>query len=241
MSGFVTIDRSVFGHGFFPKEKMSEREAWIWIIQNAAWKDTQHRVGGKILPVPRGSFMTTLRELQAVFCWKSDTKVRNFLKRLEAERMIERTACGPKNAPKTHVTICNYEEYQTSGRTKNAPETHRTRHEKRSKGTSINNKQDTPNGVLAKRAKPKLSMPEDWVPDQSLAKRLCVDLDLAPEDLQFCYQQMKGHAHATDRKQVNWDQAFGNWVRKAHRQGEIGRGSSRAGNQTDALARFDLF
>lgn len=136
MSGWVRVQRDVFDHDFFAKEPMSEREAWLWMLAKAAWDNTRHRVGSQMVDVPRGSFMVTLRELQSVFMWRSDTKVRNFLKRLEAERMIERTTCGPKNAPKTHVTICNYDEYQSRERTKNAPKTHQTRHEKRTKETN---------------------------------------------------------------------------------------------------------
>lgn len=145
MSGWIRVERKVFSDEFFPREPMSEREAWLWMLANAAWDDTTHRVGGKVMEVPRGSFMTTLRELQSVFMWRSDTKVRNFLKRLESERTVKRTTCGPRNAPKTHVTICKYDEYQSPKRTENAPETHRERTEKRSKETNINNKQGSSN------------------------------------------------------------------------------------------------
>lgn len=143
MTGWIRVERKVFTDEFFAREPMSEREAWMWMIAKAAWEDTTHRVGGQVLPVSRGSFMVTLREMQSAFGWRSDTKVRNFLKRLEEERMAERTTCGPRNAPKTHVTICKYDEYQSPERTGNAPETHQKRTEKRSKETNINNKQDS--------------------------------------------------------------------------------------------------
>lgn len=77
-----------------------------------------------MIDVPRGSFMATLREMQSAFMWGSDKRVRTFLKTLENGRMIGRTSVGTKNASKTHVTICNYDEYQTVGRTKDAPKTH---------------------------------------------------------------------------------------------------------------------
>lgn len=127
MSGFITIERNLFDHEFFDDEPMSEREAWVWMIARAQWKDGRHKVGKDMYGAPRGTFMATLREMQSKFMWRSDTKVRNFLKRLESEGMIERTTVGSRNAPKTHVTICNYNEYQVSERTKNVPETHRER------------------------------------------------------------------------------------------------------------------
>lgn len=145
MKGWIRIERKVFSDDFFAREPMSEREAWMWMIANAAWEDTAHTVGGERHPVPRGSFMVTLREMQSAFGWRSDTKVRNFLKRLELERMVKRTTCGPRNASKTHVTICKYDEYQSQERTRNAPETHEKRTSERSKETNINNKQSSSN------------------------------------------------------------------------------------------------
>lgn len=127
MSGFITIERDLFSHEFFDNEPMSEREAWVWMLANARWKDGRHKVGKDMHDVPRGTFMATLREMQSRFMWGSDTKVRNFLKRLEKEGMIERTTVGSRNAPKTHVSICNYSEYQASERTENVPKTHHER------------------------------------------------------------------------------------------------------------------
>ena len=140
MSGWISVDRALFGHDFFAREPMSEREAWIWMLQNAQWEDGTHRVGGSVHAVPRGSFMATLREMQSVFMWGSDTKVRNFLKRLEGENMIERTTVGTRNAPKTHVTVCKYDEYQGMERSGNAPKTHRERTENAVNNNITNNK-----------------------------------------------------------------------------------------------------
>lgn len=129
MSGFITIERKLWDHPLFTPAPMTEREAWMWMIAQAAWAETRHRVGKELVTVPRGSFMATLREMQSVFMWGSDKRVRTFLKTLEKEGMIGRTTLGAKNAPKTHVTICNYDEYQTIGRTKDAPKTQdRTHH-----------------------------------------------------------------------------------------------------------------
>ena len=103
---------------------MSEREAWIWMISKAAWAGTSHRVGCDMVDVPRGSFMETLRNMQSMFMWGSDKKVRNFLKKLENHEMIAVLSVGKRNARKTHVTIHNYEEYQSGGRSKDAAKTH---------------------------------------------------------------------------------------------------------------------
>lgn len=160
MNGWFRIERKLFeDHPFFGREPMSEREAWIWMIHRAAWEDTRHRVGAMILDVPRGSFMATLREMQSAFMWRSDAKVRGFLKRLEAEGMIERTTVGTANAPKTHVSICNYNKYQASERTENAPKTHGERTENAVK-KELNNKQTEANASVARKRAARL--PADW-------------------------------------------------------------------------------
>ena len=137
LTGWIAISRDIFKHDFFAREPMSEREAWVWMIARAAWEPTRHRVGSDMLDVPRGSFFCTLRELQQAWGWGSDFRVRTFLKRAQAERMIETKA----NAGKTHVTICNYDEYQAAERTENATKTQAPAQNKRTKET-INNKQE---------------------------------------------------------------------------------------------------
>lgn len=126
--GFISIERDLWEHPLFMPSEMTEREAWIWMIAQAAWSETRHRVGRELVTVERGSFMATLREMQSAFMWKSDKRVRTFLKTLEKEGMIGRRTRGAKNAPKTHITICNYEEYQSRGRTKDAPKTQERTH-----------------------------------------------------------------------------------------------------------------
>lgn len=137
MSGWIAISRDLFAHDFFAREPMSEREAWVWMIARAAWKDTRHRIGGEMVDVPRGSFFCTLRELQQAWGWGSDKRVRSFLKRLENERMVDAST----DAKKTQITICNYEQFQDVGRNEDAsaPENGRSRDAIKEQ---VNNKQE---------------------------------------------------------------------------------------------------
>lgn len=134
MSRWVRISASIFETEAFGQSPFSEREAWIWMIVNAAWKETTHRVGNSVVTVPVGSFYTTLRGLRDAWNWGSDTRVRTFLGILKTERMIITEA----NAGKTQISICNYKKYQCVGyeeqgqetqekRTENAARTHRKR------------------------------------------------------------------------------------------------------------------
>lgn len=75
------------------------------------------------------------------------------------------------------------------------------------------------------RRKPERELPDDWIPDMDRARGLMEELELNRTEMNFCYHQMKGHAHATQRRQRDWNQAFANWVRKAAHDGEIGPGS----------------
>ena len=117
---------------------MSEREAWVWMIAKAAWKETRHRIGGDMVDVPRGSFFCTLRELQSAWGWGSDKRARTFLKRLENERMIDASV----DAGKTHITICNYDQFQDIGRNQDASEAENGRSRDALK-EQVNNKQET--------------------------------------------------------------------------------------------------
>lgn len=109
MGGFYRMHRGWLDHPVFGKEPFDQRSAWAWLIERAAYKATQHRVGNRIVPVPRGSFMTTVRELGEQWRWPK-SRVDRFLHVLAKQGMIALNA----GQGKTTVTICNYDEYQTT-------------------------------------------------------------------------------------------------------------------------------
>ena len=125
MTRWVRVQVSVFDHGLFAASPFSEREAWLWLIAKAAWKETRHRVGSTMVSVPSGSLFVTLRELQDAWGWGSDYRVRTFLKLLKSEEMVTLNA----NAGKTQITICNYSRYQNPSHEENAAETQSERKE----------------------------------------------------------------------------------------------------------------
>lgn len=109
MSGWIKLHRGwrdceVFGGA----EPMSEREAWVWLIEHAAWKDTRRRTAkGERIEVKRGQYHTSLRTLGDTFGWGKN-KVARFLDRLVEHEMIG-TVAGQSGIL---VTICNYSKYQ---------------------------------------------------------------------------------------------------------------------------------
>jgi hypothetical protein len=89
-------------------EPFTRAQAWQWLCENAAWKDTRHRVGKVICDVPRGSLFVTQRELQKVWKWRSLHRVQDFLDALQNEGMIGVSNGTEKGSRKGHITICKY-------------------------------------------------------------------------------------------------------------------------------------
>lgn len=145
MSRWVRIQTSIFDHEVFAAEPFSEREAWMWLISKAAWKETKHRIGQNIVEVPIGSVFLTLREMQVTWRWKSDKRVRSFLSMLEREGMIETKT----DAGKTQVSICNYSRYQEVGRAEDAAGTHGGRTADALKTPEHQNTSSEPNGSVS--------------------------------------------------------------------------------------------
>jgi hypothetical protein len=91
-----------------PSKEFSDFEAWLWILENAAWKDG-HRFNakGEMVPIARGQMHVSIRSLQTAFGW-SKTRVERFLGRLKTVTKITLEA-GQSG---TVLTVCNYERYQ---------------------------------------------------------------------------------------------------------------------------------
>ena len=108
MSGGVfAVARNIFEHPKFAQEPFTEREAWIWLIREAAWKKRTVRVGKKVCDIERGQLVSSTRFMASKWQW-SEAKVRRFLKSLKSDAMIDAVS----DALATQITICNYDEYQ---------------------------------------------------------------------------------------------------------------------------------
>jgi hypothetical protein len=108
MSGGVfAIARNIFEHDMFEPEPFTEREAWIWMIREAAWKPRRVRVGKKLCDLDRGQLATSMRFMAGKWQW-AEARVRRFLKKLKSDAMIEVVS----DALATQITICNYNNYQ---------------------------------------------------------------------------------------------------------------------------------
>ena len=52
--GVFAIDRGLFDHPAFKRQPFTEREAWIWMIGEAAWQPTIVRINCRRFELERG-------------------------------------------------------------------------------------------------------------------------------------------------------------------------------------------
>lgn len=107
MSGTVNISRRLFLSEAFRHEPFTEREAWLWLVMEASWKDRSVRAGDYVAETRRGQLAASVRFMSKAWSWTA-AKVQRFLKRIEKLKMIRvETDTGI-----SIVTICNYDKYQ---------------------------------------------------------------------------------------------------------------------------------
>jgi hypothetical protein len=108
MTGWLRIHRGWRECDVFGDDPCSDREAWLWLIENAAWKPCHRRAGkGDMVKLERGQLHTAERTLAAIWKWDRKRVVR-FLTRLEKCEMISQR----KDHSGHIVTVCNYAKYQ---------------------------------------------------------------------------------------------------------------------------------
>lgn len=108
MSGGVfAVARNIFEHDCFEDEPFTEREAWLWIIREAAWKPRKVRIGKSVIALDRGQCAFSIRFMAERWKW-SKSRVARFLDRLKNETMIGTGA----DQTITVITVCNYDDYQ---------------------------------------------------------------------------------------------------------------------------------
>lgn len=118
MSGWFAVKRGTLEHELFaPQGKWSRYEAWMWLVENAAYKPTEIDIGGKPYTVPRGALCYSLRFLAEKWGW-SVKVVRTFLERLQSHRAIDISTAQigtKKGTARTLIKLCNYDKYQSAG------------------------------------------------------------------------------------------------------------------------------
>lgn len=123
--GVYAVARGVWDHECFADEPFTEREAWIWMIGAALWRDKRVRAGREMVDLKRGQLAFSERFMAQRWQWDR-SRVHRFLLRLQHEKMVD----VKSNHLVNQITICNYEKYafsETTQRTRDEPETNQRR------------------------------------------------------------------------------------------------------------------
>lgn len=102
MPRYVKAYESLFDHELF-RDRFSRRDAWLWLITRARWRDQS---GGGL---KRGQVLGARSFLAAEWGW-GEQEVRTFLAQLVARNMVEINQQGSRRP--AVITICNYEKFQ---------------------------------------------------------------------------------------------------------------------------------
>lgn len=107
MNGHLKIYRSFFSHWIWEDNSpFSRRDAWIDLLQLAAFAPTKRIVRDKLIELDRGELIASLRYLSVRWKWGKD-KVSKFLKMLEADGMTRQQ----NRQGETVLIICNYKDF----------------------------------------------------------------------------------------------------------------------------------
>lgn len=124
--GWVAMHRGWFLHESNTGEPFTYREAFHWLIAEAAF-DTRtvqatngnHKV---MIELQRGEVCHSLTFMQKAWRWKSVKRVRTFLKYREKWQQIVRKSGRPRGTDQTIITIVNYDVYQRPLKNEGTPE-----------------------------------------------------------------------------------------------------------------------
>jgi Ni/Co efflux regulator RcnB len=208
--GFFAIDRGVWEHPLFAREKFSEREAWFWLISSAAWEPIRIRVGRAWVDLARGQCAFALRFLAVRWMW-SEPRVRRFLKRLTDDAAVLVSATRES----TLITICKYNDYQLSRRAdvgeSDAPvdvkSTNPRRKEEETK--QINKEQITKEDQQTRKRAARL--PSDMEPSERNVSDAS-SLGMKPPEIDQQWRRMRDWSASSPKGAcLDWDARWRNW------------------------------
>lgn len=108
--GVYAVARSIWDCDAFMNQKFTQREAWMWLVGAACWKQTKINMDGRWLVLARGEFAFSLRFLAKKWKW-AKTTVSRFLVTLQKRSMIRDT----ENDGMHVYSIIKYNEFQVVG------------------------------------------------------------------------------------------------------------------------------
>lgn len=111
MSDFIIVPRSIFEADKFGRETYSKREAFLDLVQMAAYDDTEVFINGYRYVKARGQVVVSKSFLAKKWGWSVD-KVRRYMSYLERNGWCECLCDHQCNQPITLISIISYDSYQ---------------------------------------------------------------------------------------------------------------------------------
>lgn len=105
--GVFAVDRGIWEHPAFAREPFTQREAWLWLVSEAAYKPRSKRADGKTITLERGQLCHSIRFMADAWQW-SKSRVDRFIDMLENRDMLR----SDRGTRTPILTVCNYDEYQ---------------------------------------------------------------------------------------------------------------------------------
>lgn len=120
MSGWFKVHRGWMQSPDFQAEPFTEREAFLWSIEQAAHSPHIQFFNGVEIAVERGEFATSSRKMAAAFQW-GDKRTRLFIARMQRRGKWAQRAAQQGAHIATILTVCNYGRFQGSDDAEGAP------------------------------------------------------------------------------------------------------------------------
>ena len=105
--GTVNLSRDFWDDDAFRSEPFTQREAFLWFITEASWKDRTRRFGETVVHLNRGELVASVRFMAKAWKW-TPAKVQRFLEKLKSSEKI----CLKIDTGLTVVSVCKYDQYQ---------------------------------------------------------------------------------------------------------------------------------
>lgn len=112
MAGFILSHRKLWENPIF-KGNGLRVGVWHWMLKEAAFKPTTHVVGNEVVAVARGQLCVSQSQI-IEGTGIARQQLRTFLNILEKTNTISTRPASRATKGKTLITICNYDEYQSS-------------------------------------------------------------------------------------------------------------------------------
>lgn len=110
MSGWFSVKHGIRNHPIF-KGRPDRLGAWVSILDEAAYADTQQDVAGEIVTVRRGELCASQAMLEEITGLPRQ-QLRSFLSALEKSGAITTRPATKSTKSRTILTVCNYGKYQ---------------------------------------------------------------------------------------------------------------------------------